>query len=197
MVTGAAAGIGKAITETSLSEGADLIVVDRNPSRPSAPRGAEGSVVLAEVADLGEEDDRRRVIEAIVALGRPVDFVCNNAGITPHFSFETMTPEQWRHCLAVNLDGPADLTRGLLPALKASADASVVNISSIHAAMTSSDLAAYASSKAGLLGLTYALRTNSGNWAYGSTRSLLATLTRATWRITRRVLERGSNSSTR
>jgi 3-oxoacyl-[acyl-carrier protein] reductase len=162
VVTGAAAGIGKAITDTALREGASLIVVDRNPINPGSGRPGEELVLLAEVADLGEESDRRRVVDAVLGLSRPLDFICNNAGITPRFSFETMAPEQWRHCLAVNLDGPADLTRGLLPALKESSGASVVNISSIHAGLTSSHMAAYASSKAGLLGLTYALANELG-----------------------------------
>ena len=162
VVTGAAAGLGKAITETSLREGARVIVVDRNPTSVSSSPDEQGGVLLAEIADLAQEDDRRRVIEAILRLDCTIDFVCNNAGITPHLPYETMEPEQWRHCLAVNLDVPADLTRGLLPALKSSANASVVNISSIHAAMTSSAMAAYASSKAGLLGLTYALANELG-----------------------------------
>jgi NAD(P)-dependent dehydrogenase (short-subunit alcohol dehydrogenase family) len=162
VVTGAAAGIGKAIVETALREGARLILIDRNPSNAPDARPGEGPVLLAEVADVGEEGDRRRVVGAILALSCPIDFLCNNAGVTPHFPFETMALDQWRRCLAVNLDGPADLTRGLLPALKASPGASVVNISSIHAAMTSSNLAAYASSKAGILGLTYALANELG-----------------------------------
>jgi 3-oxoacyl-[acyl-carrier protein] reductase len=162
VVTGAAAGIGKAITEASLREGASLILVDRNPTNRSTSGDEPGHVVSAEVADLAEEDDRRRVIEAILRLGGTIDFLCNNAGITPHLQYETMQPEQWHHCLAVNLDAPAELTRGLLPALKSSGNASVVNISSIHARLTSSAMAAYASSKAGLLGLTYALANELG-----------------------------------
>jgi NAD(P)-dependent dehydrogenase (short-subunit alcohol dehydrogenase family) len=162
VVTGAASGIGRATAEAALREGARLILVDRTPWTPGDGRNDQGPLLLAEVADLGEEADRRRVIEAILALGCAIDFMCNNAGVTPHYPFDTMAPEQWRRCLAVNLDAPTDLTRGLLPALRASSSASVVNISSIHAAMTRSNLAAYASSKAGLLGLTYALANELG-----------------------------------
>lgn len=162
VVTGAAAGLGKAIAETTLREGASVIVVDRNPTSLSTSDDEQGRVVLAEVADLAHEDDRSRVVEAILRLNCTIDFLCNNAGITPHLAYEKMEPEQWHDCLAVNLDAPAELTRGLLPALKSSANASVVNISSIHARLTSSAMAAYASSKAGLLGLTYALANELG-----------------------------------
>ena len=162
VVTGAAAGIGKAITETGLREGASVVVVDRNPTSLSTSTDGQGRVLLAEVADLAHEDERRRVIEAILSLDCTIDFLCNNAGITPHLQYETMEPDEWHHCLAVNLDAPAELTRGLLPALKSSANASVVNISSIHARMTTSAMAAYASSKAGVLGLTYALANELG-----------------------------------
>jgi NAD(P)-dependent dehydrogenase (short-subunit alcohol dehydrogenase family) len=163
VVTGAARGIGRATVKMAAEEGATVVAVDlRQEADALAGELPEGSLLLSAGGDLGVEEERGRIVEEILALNCPLNFICNNAGITPHIEFAAETYDDWRRCLAVNLDGPAQLTKGLLPALSRSGGGSVVNISSIHASLTSRGLAAYAASKAGLLGLTFALANELG-----------------------------------
>lgn len=164
VITGAAAGIGRAVLHRVGLEGGRAFILDVDGSGLDRARREEpgGSVLGAVEVDLGKDEAVVRAVAAVSASVERLDFLCNNAGITPHVGIADLDPTRWGHCMSVNLAAPVQLVRGLLGLLEAAESASVINMSSIHACLTSSQLSAYASSKAGLIGLTKALANELG-----------------------------------
>ena len=149
VVTGAAGGIGRAIARRFREEGWQVVAVDRNPD-PEA--GSEIEVMRADVADPGQTE---AILERAAALGR-LDALVNNAASMVSKRLVETSLEEWDALMADNLRSVFLLVRRAYPLLRA-AKGSVVNISSVHALATSPGAAAYAASKAALVGLTRAL----------------------------------------
>ncbi len=142
VVTGAARGIGAAISVAAERAGAVTIGVDRDPC---------GGII----ADLSEPDAPERVIVEAIAQTGQVDGLVNAAGLTTRSSFEDADVALFDRLVAVNLRAPFFLMSALLKHAKAGGrPASIVNIQSMNAHCGSSDLAVYAATKGGLQTLT-------------------------------------------
>ena len=131
LVTGGSDGIGLAIAAAFRSEGAELVIVGRNPGRLEAAREAIGGNVDAIAADLSTLEGVGSVVAAIAGSGHPVDILVNNAGVAYLVPFDTVTPQQYEASFALNVTAPFFLTQRLLPHL--GEGASVINISSYFA----------------------------------------------------------------
>lgn len=179
LVTGAAGGIGRVISETLVELGADLVLVDRPGANYALPlgEGAFGSTGTVEYleCDLEVEEDRKRLMESVNS-GSRLDILVNNAAFVGtsdlqgwSTSFNLQTVETWRRALEVNLTAVFDLSKGLHPLLALHKEGSIINVASIYG-MYGPDYAlymntgmgnpaAYAASKGGLLQLTRWLST--------------------------------------
>jgi short-subunit dehydrogenase len=147
LITGASSGIGRALAEKLRDRGDDLVLLGRDASRLSDFPDAE--VIEVDLAD-------PIAIEALLVDGR-LDTVVHSAGVVelaPVGSFDT---EQWIAQLAVNLTGPAILTRTVLPQLRES-QGTVVFVNSSAGLTASPEWSAYAASKFGLRALADSLR---------------------------------------
>ena len=164
IVTGAAAGIGRAILDTYVAAGARVIAVDRDAEKlaHACALPALRAHTHPVVADLAHQDEILRVAEAVRDLGAVLHVLCNNAGITTRAPLPELDRATWASCIDIDLVAPYALTRAVLPFLEAARSASVINMSSIHARLTSERMAVYAAAKAGLLGLTRALANELG-----------------------------------
>ena len=150
LVTGAGSGIGKAITDRLLAEGASVAAVDLTEC-PAEP----GSSVLGLRADVTD----RQAMEDAVSHAREhfgaLDVVCNVAGITgPILPTADYPTDSWDKVLAVNLTAAFTVMRATLPALIASGSGSIVNIASAQGLVAVPGMPAYAASKGGLIALT-------------------------------------------
>jgi len=96
--------------------------------------------------------------DATLANGRSLDILINNAGVGYYGPTVDMTSEQWAHIITVNLHAPIQLIRAFLPTLKSRGDAHIVNIVSVGGRVAGSKMAAYNTTKFGLMGLTESLR---------------------------------------
>lgn len=143
LVTGAAQGIGAAISAACKAAGAEVIAVDRVAVRDGI------------VADLAEPDAPARVMaEAVDRFGR-VDGLVNAAGITTRASFVDADLARFDAIMAVNLRAPFFLMSSLIEHLRGrNAPGGIVNIQSMNAHCGVSELAIYAASKGGLQTLT-------------------------------------------
>jgi 3-oxoacyl-[acyl-carrier protein] reductase len=172
LITGAASGIGRAIAVALADKGADLYLVDIDEAglgltgREVASRGVE--VVMAR-CDLAEPAEISGLVRAVLSRWKRLNVLINNAGVTLYGPVHRMTDAQWNRVMAVNLAAPIQLTRELLPALLRSQDAHLVNICSIFGLVGSRNVAAYQTSKYGLIGFTEALRTEYGGRKFGVT----------------------------
>lgn len=103
----------------------------------------------------------RRAVEAMVqaaadTLG-PVELLVNNAGIAQYGLFQDITDAEWNRILAVNLTGPRNAVQAVLPRMIREKRGGIINISSIWGLRGASCEAAYAATKAALIGLTRSL----------------------------------------
>ncbi|MCA0217464.1 MAG: SDR family oxidoreductase [Actinobacteria bacterium] len=146
LVTGAASGIGNATALRLQREGYDVLAVDRDPAG-LGPLEESGMRVLA--ADLSDDEARAAVIEA----GRGVDALVNSAGIIRLKPILELTVSDLRDIYAVNVEALWDLTSGIGRTMPSGS--AIVNLSSSSAKLASTtEAAAYASSKAAVLSIT-------------------------------------------
>jgi NAD(P)-dependent dehydrogenase (short-subunit alcohol dehydrogenase family) len=158
IVTGAAAGIGRAIAEAMAARGARLALIDRDGAgleRVRAALAGEGASVLALALDVADgAAGRAAVARAAAELGPPRGLV-NCAGIYPVTGFLEMDEAEWDRVLATNLRGPALLAQAAARAMKAAGGGgAIVNISSTASLLARPGIAHYGASKAALNQLT-------------------------------------------
>ena len=133
LVTGAGSGIGRAIVERFIAEGARIVASDIRADRldeVAAALNAAGALktVTGNVADRG---DIGRLLDAAAAFGR-LDIVVNNAGIMDDFKPLTeMDDALWERVMNINLNGPMDICRRALPVMLAQGGGSIINVASI------------------------------------------------------------------
>jgi NAD(P)-dependent dehydrogenase (short-subunit alcohol dehydrogenase family) len=152
IVTGAGSGIGFAITERFVLEGARVIGADLKGDHLTKLEALTG--VTGVQADVTSPTDVDRLVELATGQGR-LSIVVNNAGIMDAFCpVGEVTDELWDRVIAVNLTGPMMLIRAALPSMLAAGRGVIVNISSVGGLVGGRAGAAYTASKHGLVGLT-------------------------------------------
>jgi pteridine reductase len=160
-ITGAGIRIGSAVARALAQAGYDLALHANRSVKPLEALAAElqglGRQVSLYTADLSDP----RAVEELgvrVHTDHPaLDVVVHNAGLYERVAFESITREQYRTMLAVNLDAPFFLTQALLPSLRAAAQPLVVHLTDIGGERAVSHFAHYSVSKAALIMLTRAL----------------------------------------
>ena len=134
IVTGGAMGIGRAVAEGLLAEGANVVIADRAGAAEAAKAlDNAGNTVIGTACDVSSRDDTEAMAgAALEAFGR-IDVLVNNAGIYSSLKtgpFEELDIEEWRRVLDVNVIGQAMATRAVVPAMRRQGGGSVVNFSS-------------------------------------------------------------------
>ena len=132
LVTGGSDGIGLAITEAFLREGAEVLIVGRDARKLDAARQKLGTGVETLSADLATSAGIDAVVERVKESSRPLDVLVNNAGVAFLVAFETVSQQQFQQSFALNVTAAFFLTQRLLPHFTPSG-ASVINISSYFA----------------------------------------------------------------
>jgi NAD(P)-dependent dehydrogenase (short-subunit alcohol dehydrogenase family) len=162
VVTGAASGIGRAITEAFVGEGMRVMLADLNAALLSEVVDdfrARGADVHGFVVDVGDQDALERVAAETVERFGALHVAVNNAGIVNQgFSWE-LSIEDWQKVLNVNLWGVIHGVRAFVPRLLATGEEGhVVNVGSLASVMALSRLGPYTVAKHGVLGLSDVLR---------------------------------------
>jgi NAD(P)-dependent dehydrogenase (short-subunit alcohol dehydrogenase family) len=157
LVTGASAGIGKALVQRLASEGRNVIAAARDPARVTVPNGpGRVEVVRLNFGDPqaveAAASDVARIVGAVGLAG-----LVNMAGIIIEGPLEAVPPHALRRQFEVNVIGPVALTQALLPLL-ATARGRIVNIGAVSAHLTPPFYGPIAASKAALASLNDAMR---------------------------------------
>ena len=161
LITGGSSGIGFALAERLLAEGARVAISGRNPERVAAAAaalGGRGGEVHGIAADVATADGRAATLGAALDALGGLDILVNNAGGVRAGRLEALSEDEVQAMIAVDLAAPILLTRGALPALRASGDAMEVNVASGLALVGAPFYATYAAVKAGLAQFGEALR---------------------------------------
>lgn len=149
LVTGAAGGIGRAITETLAGAGARVLAVDAEPADdgPGKPFAA----------DLATRAGNRAAVEAALEHFGRLDAIVPNAGFQHVSPVADFDEDRWDALLAVMLTSPFLLARYGWEALSASGDGRITVIASVHGLVASPFKAGYVAAKHGVLGLVKTL----------------------------------------
>lgn len=164
LVTGGSRGIGAAIVEKALAEGARVSFFDIDAAAGTsfaAEVGAGGRVCFA-AADVRKAADIAAAHVAVSAALGPVTGLVNNAGRNAYYDPVEMTEAQWDDVFSVDLKSAWLCARVVLPAMLDAHKGSIVNIASVHADHTFAGYFPYAAAKSGLVGLTRSLALEVG-----------------------------------
>jgi NAD(P)-dependent dehydrogenase (short-subunit alcohol dehydrogenase family) len=157
IVTGAAMGIGAAVTRALAEAGASLVLVDRDGDaaaehlRGIEERGGRGIAVQADVRD--ELQVAEAVRQAREAFGG-IDLLANVAGVVRYNVVPDIPLDEWQLVLETNLTGPFLMAKHTIPAMRQRGRGAIVNTTSVQAFASQQTVSAYAASKAGVVGLT-------------------------------------------
>jgi NAD(P)-dependent dehydrogenase (short-subunit alcohol dehydrogenase family) len=156
IVTGASSGLGVAFARALAEAGADLVLGARRADRlaeTSALVEQTGRRAIAVTTDVARPEDCQGLVEAAMAAFGRVDILVNNAGVGTAVPASRETPDQFRSVIDVNLNGCYWMAQAAGRVMQPGS--SIINISSVLGITTAGlPQAAYAASKAGLIGLT-------------------------------------------
>jgi len=161
-VTGGAKGIGAAVVEKCLAEGAMVSFMDMDAKSGAVLASRFSGLPVFTSGDVRSADDIARALGAATARHGAVSGLVNNAGRNSYADPVTMTEAQWDDVFSVDLKSAWLCARAVLPAMLASNKGSIVNIASVHADHTYPGMFPYAAAKSGLVGLTRSLALEVG-----------------------------------
>lgn len=163
MITGAAGGLGAAYARRLAQDGFRVAIVDLKPAdeivTDIVALGGEARTYSCDIADPAQI--AHLVASVSTDLGG-VDVLVNNAGVydfTPH---ETITFEQWRRIMSINLDGMFLLTQAVIPGMKAREWGRIINVASNSCFLPPAGLSAYVASKSASMGYMRSLANELG-----------------------------------
>ncbi len=152
LITGAGGGIGRACIKHFSERGWRVIGVDRNDFGDEFP--ASGRFIKA---DISQPDSVEQIFQQAKDFHPTLDALVNNAAVQVAKPLVETTVDEWDAVMASNLRSAFLFVKLAHPLMKAAGGGAIVNVSSVHAVQTSTNIAAYAASKGGLLALTRAL----------------------------------------
>ncbi len=164
LITGASRGIGRAIAR-ALAPGHSLVLSGRDQTALAAVAAELRPLAAGKIhvfpCELGDPADRARFLAEVTGLcdqlGAPIQVLVNNAGVAGSAPLARTDDAQWAALLELNLTAPFALTRHFVPGMVKTGWGRVIAVASTAALKGYAYTAAYAASKAGLLGLTRAL----------------------------------------
>ena len=154
LVTGAGAGIGRAVAARLGRAGASVACLDLDQESAEKSASEVGARGVAVAADVANESDVARAVDFAAEQMGGLDVLVNNAGITIIKSFEESTIDEWDRTMNVNLRSMFLATQRSLPFLKASEGAAIVNMASMAASRFTVPHVPYAASKGGIVSFT-------------------------------------------
>lgn len=165
VVTGGSRGIGREIVEMFLQNKAIVHYMSRNAgdSLEYFREAVPGADVTFHALDVADEAAVIAVFEEIMALRGTVDVLINNAGITKDGLMMRMSVEDWQRVIDINLTGSFLCSRAVARHMIKSRSGSIINITSVVGKIGNGGQANYASSKAGLIGLTKSMAREVGS----------------------------------
>jgi 3-oxoacyl-[acyl-carrier protein] reductase len=164
VITGASQGLGKAMAQACVREGAHVLLCARDGGLLAFTReelsaqASSGQLVLAHAADVSRPEDVARLIESAVACLPSLDGLVNNAGVYgPIGPSEEVDWNEWRQAIEINLMGTVLLCRAAVPVFRRNGGGKIVNLSGGGATAPLPRFSAYAASKAAVVRFTETL----------------------------------------
>ncbi|MGI9499897.1 MAG: SDR family NAD(P)-dependent oxidoreductase [Geminicoccaceae bacterium] len=158
IVTGAARGIGLAISQRFASEGAMVAMLDRDRTSLDAAAEAIGDNALSVVADIGDPGSVAKAVADVITQLGEIGILVNNATAASLRAKITELPlEEWDQVLRINLTGAFLMSREVIPSMQHAGGGVIINIASQLGSVAVPNSAAYCATKGAVLQLTRAL----------------------------------------
>ncbi len=155
LITGGGTGIGAAVAEAFINEGAKVCITGRRREELDKMAGRfSSSQITVCVADVSKLEDVQRMVETAAAFGGKLDIVVNNAAMGVPGTVVDMEINLWQKVMDTNLTGPFLVMKYAIPHMLRAGGGSIINVASIGAIRGLPFAAAYCSAKSGLLGLS-------------------------------------------
>lgn len=165
IITGTAQGTGEVLARRFAEEGARLVLGDVQDERGEAVAKELGAAARFTHLDVGDKDDWARAVSLAVEAFGSVDVLVNNAAILLLKPFDEIEPDEFMRIVRVNQLGPFLGIQAVLPVMKERGGGSIVNIASTDGIKGMNGVAAYASSKWGVRGLSKSAAIELGKYA--------------------------------
>ena len=164
LITGAGQGIGRACAVIFAAQGADLILLDKNPetlTTISDEIAGMGRKVMHYTLDLTNLENLREAVENAHKIGL-IDILVNNAGFDRPGTTATIDKQEFEAVLGIHITVPLTLIQTLLPGMRKAGWGRIVNVSSIYGIIGGKGEVAYSTAKAGIIGLTKSVAKECG-----------------------------------
>jgi NAD(P)-dependent dehydrogenase (short-subunit alcohol dehydrogenase family) len=164
LITGAGQGIGRACAEVFLEQGADVVLLDKNPdtlNKTVESLSRERAQVVSHEVDVTDIDGLKTVLEKAREAG-PIDILVNNAGFDRPGTTEKIDTSGFLEVVGIHLVAPLVLIQALLPGMISSGWGRIINVGSIYGLMGAKGELAYSTAKAGILGFTKSVAREAG-----------------------------------
>jgi len=155
LITGGGTGIGAAIAERFVADGAKVCITGRRKEmlEKVAQSLPSGAVTICS-GDVSKEEDTKRMVETAVKFGGKLDVLVNNAGTNQPAPVAELDPKIWQEVIGINLTGPYLLMKAVIPHMLKGGGGSIINVASLGGMRCLPGMPAYCSSKAGLIMLS-------------------------------------------
>jgi NAD(P)-dependent dehydrogenase (short-subunit alcohol dehydrogenase family) len=150
-ITGAGRGMGVDIAKAALAAGHAVVATGRNPEQVSSVLGTHADLIVVKL-DITSADGAKNAVRAALDRFDRIDVLVNNAGNFYAGFFEEITPEDFRAQIETTLFGPLNVTRAVLPVMRAQRSGLIIAISSTAGIVGQEFCTAYAASKFGVEG---------------------------------------------
>ena len=151
LITGGGTGIGTAIAERFVKEGARVCISGRRKTLlDEVARSLPSGAVSVCAGDVTRFEDCERMVKKTLSFGGKIDVLINNAAIDPGGPVLDLDPELWRQVIDINLTGPFLMTKAALAPMIKAGGGSIINISALGGLRCLPGMPAYCTSKAGL-----------------------------------------------
>ena len=156
LITGAGTGIGRAIAERFVADGAKVCITGRRQEMlDKVAHSLPVGTVATCAGDVTRLEDAKRMVETALGIAGKLDVLVNNAAIDPGGSTVVdLDPEIWHRVIETNLTGPMYLMKASIPHMIKGGGGSIINISSLGGVVCLPGMPAYCTSKGGLIMLT-------------------------------------------
>jgi len=167
LITGGSRGIGQAIVEKFIEEGANVAFTYRSSATQSEAiikaLGVDSSRIKSYQSDASNFDASAELVKNVIDDFGGIDILINNAGITKDTLMLRMGEEQWDQVIEVNLKSVFNLTKHVMKPMLKKRAGSIINMSSVVGVFGNAGQANYAASKAGIIGFTKSIAKEVGS----------------------------------
>lgn len=161
LVTGGSRGIGRAVVEGLVAQGARVALVYASNKEAAdelvASIESQGGEALAIQCDVSNKEEVDKAVEQTIERFGKIDILVNNAGIVRDTLVATMPPEKWHAVIETNLTSVYNFCQAVMRPMMSARYGRIVNMSSVAARVSNQGQAAYAASKGGIEGFTRCL----------------------------------------